>query len=222
MSTNPDNRDNQSLITQTRSDICRYYFIPCIVLILLCAGVFVFVGVMSIGDTRLSIGLGILILLGVVLAVLAIIAMVATYREMSRLHNREKKEFFAKVDILLDKLQKLKITDTEEAKTIGERLSSILIRWNTLEEEMKQNGKEGAQEALAEIKTRLEELKSRQDTVDKEVAEAKKINTTLAEISEKVNQLVTICHDKFGASDKNASETPEPLATNPSESNTKK
>lgn len=124
MSTNPDNRDNQSLITQTRSDICRYYFIPCIVLILLCAGVFVFVGVMSIGDTRLSIGLGILILLGVVLAVLAIIAMVATYREMSRLHNGEKKEYLSKVENLLAKLQELGVNDPKKEEDIKKLLGT--------------------------------------------------------------------------------------------------
>jgi hypothetical protein len=190
MSTNPDNRDNQSLITQTRSDICRYYFIPCIVLILLCAGVFVFVGVMSIGDTRLSIGLGILILLGVVLAVLAIIAMVASYREMSRLHNGEQKEFLYKADDILDRLQKLGITDTDEAKQIGETLSRILSEWDTLGEEMKQNGKVGAQEALAEITTKIKKLEKQQDNVTAEVKKATQTKDALDHISEQVDKLV--------------------------------
>ena len=114
-----------SILEEIKKEINRYYLIPSIILIVLCVLELLYIGIKASSGTPWSIGLCILIFLGIVLTTLAIIAMVATYRELSRLHNEEKKEFLIKVEELLNTLNKLGIKSPNDASETRNKIDQI-------------------------------------------------------------------------------------------------
>ena len=67
----------------------KYYIRPCIFLMSVCSVVLLTAGILCFLFGHSSIGMGILLFLGVIVAAFAIIALVASYREISRLHNNK-------------------------------------------------------------------------------------------------------------------------------------
>lgn len=69
--------------------IKNFYVVPFVVFASVSLLFFIFAGAIACITREINIGIGILLCIGVILAILAAIAMVASFREFSRVHNRK-------------------------------------------------------------------------------------------------------------------------------------
>ena len=97
--------------------ILAFYIIPCVLLVVLCIKEFYHIEE-KIGDSNsISVVLVVSLLLGLILAALAIITLVASYREISRLHNYKCNDEISEGirDTLDDLYKKVETKATEKA-----------------------------------------------------------------------------------------------------------
>ena len=185
-----------SISEKIETNLEKYYRNPSCILIILCILVLIVTSVMAFIDKQWSIGLLILIFLSIVLATLSIIALVATYREMSRLHNEEKKEFIVKVDGLLGKLEKIGRIDPKKVEENKKMLEDIKI----IDDRLKQleanppapdhvMGSRDIQNHINDFQTKLTEYveKIHQEVQRQKIA--KTIEKTSIKLSKKLSKL---------------------------------